>query len=233
MMYDIIKIKKDNNKMNKNKNKLWLLEMNLIDLNEDGCLLNGWYSNVEDVKGKFNKDGYYRFNCGGDSNILIDSIEYIGIDCYVDDKKLDLDNGDWLSEDECVYCVDGMEYIKIENKLKKDNRMIKVNRSEIKEIDVNDVNKFIDSDDVNLNRFDWDFKDVYKGEGIYEIEIGSRGEINDIVLNNEFESIEQMKRKDKDYEEEFYFVSNYGNYIEFGLYEEYSGIFINVVGEVK
>ena len=40
-----------------------------------------------------------------------------------------------------------------------------------------------------------------------------------------------MKRKDKDYEEEFYFVSNYGNYIEFGLYEEYSGIFINVVGK--
>ena len=75
--------------MNKlNKDKLWLLGMNLIDLNEEGYLLNGWYSNVEDVKCKFNKDGYYRFNSDSDCNILIDSIEYIGIDCYVDDKKL-------------------------------------------------------------------------------------------------------------------------------------------------
>ena len=64
--------------------------------------------------------------------------------------------------------------------------MLKINKNEIKEIDVNDVNKFIDSDDVNLNRFDWNFKDVYKGKGIYEIEIGSRGEINDIVLNDKF-----------------------------------------------
>ena len=62
-----------------------------------------------------NKDGYYRFNCDGDCNILIDSIEYIGIDCYVEDKKLNLDNGDWLSDSEEVYCVDGMEYIRIEN----------------------------------------------------------------------------------------------------------------------
>ena len=105
--------------MNKlNKDKLWLLGMNLIDLNEDGCLLNGWYNNVEDVKCKFNKDGYYRFNSDGDCNILIDSIEYIGSDCYVEDKKLNLDNGDWLSDSEEVYCVDGMEYIRIENKLK-------------------------------------------------------------------------------------------------------------------
>lgn len=104
-------------KLNKklNKDKLWLLGMNLIDLNEDGYLLNGWYNNVEDVKCKFNKDGYYRFNCDGDCNILIDSIEYIGIDCYVEDKKLNLDNGDWLSDSEEVYCVDGMEYIRIEN----------------------------------------------------------------------------------------------------------------------
>jgi asparagine synthetase B (glutamine-hydrolysing) len=87
--------------------------MNLIDYNEEGYLLNGWYSNVEDVKCKFNKSGYYRFNSDGDCNILIDSIEYIGIDCYVDDKKLDLDNGDWLSDSEEVYCVDEMEYINI------------------------------------------------------------------------------------------------------------------------
>jgi hypothetical protein len=98
-----------------NKDKLWLLGMNLIDVNEEGYLLNGWYNNVEDVKCKFNKDGYYRFRCESDSVIEIDSIEYIGIDCYVEDKKLDLDNGDWLSDDECVYGVDGFEYIRIEN----------------------------------------------------------------------------------------------------------------------
>lgn len=83
------------------------LEMNILnkvyvgDLNE---VNNEYYGNVEDVKCKFNKDGYYKFNCLSDSVIEIDSIEYIG-----------LDNKDEFEEviENVIGIKDGKEYINI------------------------------------------------------------------------------------------------------------------------
>jgi hypothetical protein len=101
--------------INNNRKGLEMKILNKVYVNDLNEVNNEYYGNVEDVisSKKINKDGYYKFNCLSDSIIEIDSIEYIGIDCYVEDKKLDLDNGDWLSDDECVYGVDGFEYINI------------------------------------------------------------------------------------------------------------------------
>ena len=41
-----------------------------------------------------------------------------------------------------------------------------------------------------------------------------------------------MNKKEKDYDSDFYYVDKSNDdYIEYGLYEEYSGVFFNVVGE--
>jgi hypothetical protein len=117
------------------------------------------------------------------------------------------------------------------------NKMIKVNKNDIKEIDVNNVSDWINErfdfwDSKEGKKLDWEFENVYNGEGIYELEIGSRGVLEDICKNDEYESLEYMNKKEKDYDSDFYYVDDSNDdYIEYGLYEEYSGVFFNVVGE--
>ena len=83
-------------KLNNELNKVYVGDLNKVN--------DEWYNNVEDVKCKFNKDGYYKFNCDGDSNILIDSIEYIG-----NDNKDEFEN----ILDSVIGIKDEKEYINI------------------------------------------------------------------------------------------------------------------------
>ena len=83
-------------KLNNELNKVYVGDLNKVN--------DEWYNNVEDVKCKFNKDGYYKFNCLSDSIIEIDSIEYIG-----------LVNEDIFEEviENVIGIKDGNEYINI------------------------------------------------------------------------------------------------------------------------
>ena len=83
-------------KLNNELNKVYVGDLNKVN--------DEWYNNVEDVKCKFNKDGYYKFNCDGDSNISIDSIEYIG-----NDNKDEFEN----ILDSVIGIKDEKEYINI------------------------------------------------------------------------------------------------------------------------
>ena len=78
-----------------------------------------------------------------------------------------------------------------------------------------------------------DFADYYTEDGIYEVKIGSRGELEDIVMNDQYVSLKELKEDNDQYEEEWYDVTyhdeGYGiDLLEVQYYEESYSVYMLV-----
>ena len=80
---------------------------------------------------------------------------------------------------------------------------------------------------------DVDFNDYYTKDGIYEMKIGSRGELESIELNDQYVTLKELKEDNSEYEEEWYSVEykdeGYGlDILEVSYYEESYSVFFKV-----
>jgi hypothetical protein len=104
--------------------------------------------------------------------------------------------------------------------------MLKVDKLEVV-VNVSEVMNVYGGGDIDF------MNDFYKGGGIYEMKIGSRGEVESIELNDEYVTLQELKDDNVEYEEEWYDVSykdeGYGiGILEVGYYEESYSVFFKV-----
>ena len=86
--------------------------------------------------------------------------------------------------------------------------------------------------DVVLEEYgfvDVDFNDYYTKDGIYEMKIGSRGELESIELNDQYVTLQELKDDNVEYEEEWYSVEYKDvDILEVSYYEESYSVFFKV-----
>ena len=91
------------------------------------------------------------------------------------------------------------------------------------------VNENVVLEEYNFGELDFYKDDLYKGDGIYELKIGSRGELESIELNDQYVTLKELKDDNDQYEEEWYSVEYKDvDILEVSYYEESYSVFFEV-----
>jgi len=87
-------------------------------------------------------------------------------------------------------------------------------------LNINEIKKINNINEIDLyNLIDVELND----SGWYEIEVGSRGEVEGVVYMGENDSIDVM---DVDVDDEFMSIGNFGNVVELSVSDELSYVYL-------